>query len=246
MTTAVVTGASAGIGREFCYQLASRCSHIVAVARRGERLASLQQDLHERCEVEVVAADLRTVEGQSRLADSIRQRGPLAYLVNNAGFGSGIALADAPIDSELDMVRLHVDAVVVATKAALPAMLQQGSGAIITVSSIGVFHPYKGVTYCASKAFADTFSEGLALEVAGSGIVIQSLLPGFTQTEFYEQPTIRDITIESIPESHRLSPGLVVAESLKALSQGSLRCIPGEAYQVFAREQLASRLRTVQ
>ncbi len=137
--TALVTGASAGLGTEFCRQLAQRCDAIIAVARRGERLAALADELADSVELHVVVADLGSIEGVARTMEAIRQQGPVDYLVNNAGFATFGQFAELPIDGQRGMVDLHIDATITLCRAAIPFMLEQGSGYIINVSSIGAF-----------------------------------------------------------------------------------------------------------
>ena len=108
--TALVTGASAGLGVEFCRQLASRCDVIIGVARRAERLTALAEELAGSVEMHVVAADLGSVEGVARTMEALRQRGPVDYLVNNAGFSTYGHFAELGIDSQRQMLDLHADA----------------------------------------------------------------------------------------------------------------------------------------
>ena len=184
--TALVTGASAGMGAEFCRQLAERCDVIIAVARRRERLELLQQELAGKVEVHPVAADLNTVEGLACTMEALRQLGPADFLVNNAGFSTLGDFASQPIQSQRDMVGLHIDATITLCRAAIPFMRERGGGHIINVSSIGAFLPSKGLAvYGATKAFLNFFSQSLQAELAGTGIEVQALCPGYTHTEFH-------------------------------------------------------------
>ena len=182
-TTALVTGASAGLGAEFCRQLASRCEIIIAVARRAERLEQLRTELADRVELHAIQADLNSVEGVTRVMEALRQRGPVDYLVNNAGFGTYGHFSDVGIDGQRDMIGLHIDATITLCRAAIPFMRERGGGHIINVSSVGAFLPGKGVAvYGATKAFINYFSLALQAELAGTDIEVQALCPGYIRT----------------------------------------------------------------
>ena len=127
--TALVTGASAGLGAEFCRQLAERCDVIIAVARRGDRLEALARELRGKAEVHVVAADLGTIEGVVRTIEALRQKGPVDYLVNNAGFSTHGIFEQQLIDSQQEMVAVHVNATLALCRAATPEASWPISGA---------------------------------------------------------------------------------------------------------------------
>ena len=180
-TTALVTGASAGIGAEFCRQLAARCEVIIATGRRLSALETLRDELAGSAEVHCVAADLANREGRTRVIEALRQKGPVDYLVNNAGFSTLGPFENEDIDGQQAMVDVHVTATLALTRAAIPFMRELGGGAIINVSSLGSFGPVPmAAVYVASKAFLNVFSESLQKELADSGIRVQSLCPGFT------------------------------------------------------------------
>ena len=188
---ALVTGASSGIGAAFARKLASQGHDLVLVARRQQRLASLADELHEQfcVNVEVLVADLTDAIDVGRVERRIAELRPLDILVNNAGFGIAGKFAETQVDRHLAMIHVHVLASVRFSRAALPGMLARGQGAIINVSSIGAFMPKPGdVTYCATKAYLNTFSEALQAELRGTGVQIQALCPGFTHTEFLDNP----------------------------------------------------------
>ncbi len=227
--TALVTGASAGLGAEFCRQLAPRCERIIAVARRADRLEALGRGLRPQVEFIPVAADLNTVEGVARCMEALRQRGPVDYLVNNAGFGTFGQFADQPVGSQRDMVSLHVDAVVTLCRAAIPFMRERGRGHIINVSSLGAFHPRRGLAvYGATKAFLNYFSLALQQELAGSGVEVQALCPGYIRTEFHEAMAGSGFDRSRIPDDLWSEASEVVAASLAALGSGRVLVVPGE------------------
>lgn len=183
-TTALVTGASAGLGAQFCRQLAGRCEVIIAVARRVERLEQLRTELADSAELHAIQADLNSVEGVARTMEALRQQGPVDYLVNNAGFSTYGHFSAVGIDGQRDMVGLHIDAAMTLCRAAIPFMRERGEGHIINVSSVGAFLPGKGLAvYGATKAFINYFSLALQEELAGTGIEVQALCPGYIHTE---------------------------------------------------------------
>jgi short-subunit dehydrogenase len=245
--TALVTGASAGLGAEFCRQLAGRCAVIIAVARRGERLSALQDELQGSCELHVVEADLTTIEGVTRALEALRQLGPVDYLVNNAGFSTYGHFSDLEIDGQREMVALHVDASISLCRAAVPFMQERGAGYIINVSSVGAFLPGKGLAvYGASKVFLNYFSLSLQAELAETGIQVQALCPGYTRTEFLVDIERQGFDKSKVPQHLWMDAGEVVAISLGALGNGQVLVVPGEGNQALARMGLQQQLDALQ
>jgi short-subunit dehydrogenase len=241
--TALVTGASAGMGVEFCRQLADRCDVIIAVARRRDRLEQLQQELSGRTEVHPIQADLNTVEGLARAMEALRQLGPVDYLVNNAGFSTLGDFADQQIQSQRDMVGLHVDATITLCRTAIPYMRERGGGYIINVSSIGAFLPGKGLAvYGATKAFLNCYSQSLQAELAGTGIEVQALCPGYTHTEFHADIEKAGFDKSRVPADMWMNADAVVAASLAALGSGKVLVVPGETNIGLARKGLQTQL----
>jgi len=241
--TALVTGASAGLGLEFCRQLATRCDVLVTVARRRERLQELAAELADQVETHVIEADLGTVEGVTRVVEALRQKGPVDILVNNAGFSTVGNFPDLGIDSQRDMVSLHCDATMTLCRAAIPFMRQRGAGSIINVSSLSAFIPLKGLaTYGASKSFLTYFSQALQAEVAGSGIEVQALCPGYIHTEFHDGMVDQGFDKKRVPDDMWSSAEDVVAASLNALGSGQVVVIPGENNRAMARAGLERQL----
>ena len=235
-TTALVTGASAGLGAQFCRQLADRCEVIIAVARRGDRLAQLQEELAGRVQLHAIEADLTQIEGVARAMEALRQLGPVDYLVNNAGFSTYGSFPDLGIDGQRDMVSLHIDATITLCRAAIPFMRERGTGYIINVSSVGAFLPGKGLAvYGASKAFLNFFSLALQEELAGTGIEVQSLCPGYTHTEFHQQIEREGFNKARIPAAMWMEADAVVAASLAALGSHRVLIVPGEENLKLAR-----------
>jgi short-subunit dehydrogenase len=228
---AVVTGASAGIGREFSQQLAARGYDLLIVARDGGRLEELATTLAPRhgVRVEPLPADLSREDGIGRVADRIAGLEPV-LLVNNAGFGTTGTLAHTDPGRQADMVLLHTLAPLRLTLAALPGLLRRNAGGIINVSSVASFLVSPGsVTYCATKAYLTLWSEGLATEVRSTGVRVQALCPGFTYSEFHERMGSRR---RRAPAFMWLSAREVVTASLRALDRGGPTvCIPGWQYR---------------
>ena len=244
--TALVTGASAGLGAEFCRQLAQRCDVIIGVARRTEPLLALAQELADTAEMHVVQADLGTIEGVAQTMEVIRQQGPVDYLVNNAGFSSFGHFADLPIDSQRDMVSLHIDTSITLCRAAVPFMRELGGGYIINVSSLGAFMPGKGLAvYGATKAFLNYFSQALQTELAGTGIKVQALCPGYTRTEFHDPMTAAGFDNSRIPPEMWMDATEVVSASLAALDDEQVLLVPGEVNKNLARMGLQQQLESL-
>ncbi|MDG1945373.1 MAG: SDR family oxidoreductase [Halioglobus sp.] len=241
--TALVTGASAGLGREFCRQLASRCDVIIAVARREDRLIALATELAGTAEVHCLEADLASVEGVAKTMEAIRQQGPVDYLVNNAGFSTFGNFADLPIEGQRAMLNLHIDASITLCRAVIPFMRERGRGVVINVSSLGSFVPGKGMAvYGATKAFLNYYSLALQEELVGTGIEVQALCPGFTRTEFHDPMAENGFDRTRVPEQMWMAADTVVAASLAALGSEQVLVVPGEDNPGFARMGLQQQL----
>jgi uncharacterized protein len=228
-----VTGASAGIGKEFCRQLAGLGYDLLVVARDAARLEVLRQDLERehRVGVDVFPADLTVEDDVTRLVGLVAASPRLELLVNNAGFGTRGTLADASPSRQEAMLRLHTLAPMRLSQAALPIMLKQGHGAIVNVSSVASFLYSPGnVNYCATKAYLTSFSEGLGAELRGSGVRVQALCPGFTHSEFHDRMAA---DMKTIPGWMWLSASQVVRASLRHLRRRrAVICVPGVRYKL--------------
>lgn len=231
---AVVTGASAGLGKVFAQQLAERGFDLLIVARDKDRLRSLADELSLQYGVnaEPWPADLSRDEGMRTLAEKIAKDERVMVLVNNAGFGTRGKLANRPVSEQATMLELHVMAPFLLTRAVLPGMIARREGRIITVSSVASFTSSAGgVNYCATKAYQRVMMESLALETVGTGVRVQALCPGFTHTEFHERMKI-DKT-RGIPNWAWLSAERVVRTSLDAaFGDGPVVVIPGKRYRL--------------
>jgi len=245
--TALVTGASAGLGLEFCRQLAGRCDVLIVVARRRDRLEQLAAELSGQVEVHIVEADLGNIEGVAQVMETIRQKGPVDILVNNAGFSTVGNFADFGIDSQRDMVSLHCDATITLCRAAIPFMQEKGAGSIINVSSLSTFVPGRGLAiYGATKAFITYFSQALQAELAGSGVEVQALCPGYIHTEFHEGMAELGFDKTRVPEEMWMNADEVVSASLAALGTGQVVVVPGENNRALARMGVEQKLALLQ
>lgn len=228
--TALITGASSGIGAAFARQLAARGYHLILVARREDRLAALAMELQTRhgiC-VEPLAADLSQIADIERVAERIVELERLHVLINNAGFGTPGQFAELNPDRQLDMINVHIVAAVRLCRAALPGMISRGQGTIINVSSMaGLLAVPGSTTYSASKAYVNIFSEALQAELAGTRVKVQALCPGFTHTEFHSRPDHAGFSPSWIPAPLWMQPEDVAAQSLEALGRGEVIFIPG-------------------
>jgi hypothetical protein len=225
--TALITGASSGIGKAFAGSLAKRSYDLVLVARRRELLDSLADELSSAHGVhaEVLTADLASEEDVVRVAQHIEARGDLSMLVNNAGYTIEGPFAESDIERQLDMVHVHDLATMRLTRAVLPGMIARRRGAVINTSSLGGFAPQRNHSiYCASKAFLIGFTETLHMELAGSGVRAQVLCPGFTHTGFHAAV---GMDTSGIPSVLWMDADEVVEESLRALERGKVVVIPG-------------------
>ena len=225
--TALVTGASSGIGESFARLLAGRGADLVIVARRADLLDELARELVERYRVavEVVAADLTDAGQRAEIEERLGAE-PVELLVNNAGYGAFGAFAELPLGEHLAQIELNVTGLVRLTHAALPGMVERGRGGVLNVASRAGCAPAPGsATYGATKAYVAAFSESLHAEVAAKGVHVTALCPGFTRTE--DEP----------PGGHGPSNLLwlrrddVARAGLDAVSAGRALCIPGMQYK---------------
>jgi len=208
MATALITGASAGLGLEFAWQLATARHDLVLVARDEARLEE--------------------VAGQVRAAAGVRvQVRPVGLLVNNAGFATQQHFVDGDLDVELRALDVMVRAVLVLSHAAAGQMTERGRGAILNVASVAALTA--GGTYAAAKAWVRSFTEGLAVELHGTGVTATVLCPGFTHTEFHDRAGI-DKSV--LPDLAWLDADRVVATALADVRRGVVISTPSVRYRV--------------
>jgi uncharacterized protein len=231
MMLGFVTGASSGLGQAFARRLAADGWDLAITARREDRLRTLAAELSGQhgITVDVHAADLANPGHLEKLAAAVAAAEP-DLLVNNAGFAGYREFAEVDPDVVAGLIAVHVTAVSTLTRAAVPAMVGRGSGAVITIASLLAFSgsvppnplPHRAM-YVGAKAFQVAFSQALAGELAGTGVQVQVCCPGLVDTEFHEVAG-RDLTGNPMPV---LSPDEVVAAALAGLRLGEVVCVPG-------------------
>jgi short-subunit dehydrogenase len=244
--TALVTGASTGIGATYADRLARRGYDLVLVVRNRERLEQLAARLASETGVktEVLVADLTVHADLAPVERRLAEDAAITLLVNNAGVPSGGALATAPADQLEAMIQLNVLALTRLTRAVLPRFLAQGRGAIINLSSVVALAPELiGGGYSATKAFVLAFTQALHDEVGGRGVQVQAVLPGVTRTELWDHAGIDVATLPAVMEV-----GEMVDGALAGFDQGELVTIPAlpnlEDWRAFdaARRRLGPNL----
>jgi uncharacterized protein len=231
--TALVTGATAGIGAAFARELAGRGYRLILVARDRDRLEAYATELRTTSgtTVDGLPADLSTDAGRepvaARLSDPDR---PIDLLVNNAGISLNTPFLRSTPESETRLLQLNVHAVMRLTLAALPSMVARRSGDVINVSSVAGFGAaMPGSTYSASKAWVTNFSESVALSVARFGVRVMALCPGYVRTEFHRRA---GIDMSKTPEWLWLDAGALVRDALRDLERGRVVSVPNWKYKI--------------
>ena len=229
MSTALVTGATSGIGLAFARQLAERGHDVVLVARDRARLENVSDELRATYGIatETLVADLadraETGKVAQRLSEDAR---PVDLLVNNAGYSLKGQFLDNDITAEEALFDVLCRAVFVLSHAAANAMRGRGHGAIVNVSSVAGF--ITAGSYSAEKSFVTVFTEGLANELAGSGVTATALCPGFTHTEFHQRA---GVSMSRIPEFLWLEADRLVRDCLDDVAKGKVVSVPGAQYK---------------
>lgn len=238
-SVAIVTGASAGIGRGFARELARRGHPVLAIARREERLHALADEVAREggARVQPFAVDVTAQDAPTRIADAARAMGPIGWLVNNAGSAAFGWFGDAGVERERALVRLNCDAVAAITAAVLPLLLRERAGIALHVASSAAFQPTPGwATYGATKAFVLSLGEALAEELRGTGVLATVLCPGPVTTEIFDA--------SGVAESRRRPPyeltvDAVVRTAIARALRGHVVTVPGRTIRLLA---LASKL----
>ena len=252
--TALITGASAGIGREFARQLASRAVAIVLVARRRARLEELRNELakiNSNLRIHIRDIDLSDERAVIQMVDSLGAENlKVDFLINNAGLGDYGAFATSNPERVRQMLAVNITALTLLTRSFLPAMIEQKRGVILNVSSTAGFLPLGNfAVYAATKAFVTSFSEGIRSELRGNGIVVTALCPGPVDTEFTDvarrSPTSGP---KSTPNFVKVPVEKVVEVTLAAIENDKPIVIPGlfmKAAMLLTRLMPAPLLRLV-
>jgi len=233
--SALITGASAGIGREFARQLASRAKLLVLVARRRDRLEELRGELlakNPALRVEIRDADLSSLQQTMRVAESLANE-QIDLLINNAGLGDHGSFATADQTRVNAQVQVNVLALTALTRAFLPRMISRKRGAILNVSSSAGFLPLpKIAVYAATKAYVTSFSEAIRAETRDYGISVTTLCPGPVHTEFAEVADRQPEKQKSRNSLVHVSVEKVVRDGLDAIQQDKPLVIPGLAMKI--------------
>jgi len=239
-STALVTGASSGIGAELARELARRGHGVTLVARRGDRLADLAAELADTCHVraETIAADVTQPEARAGLLEATGDRGlSVDVLVNNAGFSTTGPVHRSDRGREMAMIRTDVEAVVDLCSLVLPGMVERRRGAVLNVASTAAFQPLPGQAgYAACKAFVLAYSQAARAELRGTGVTLSALCPGPVKTEFAETAGFTQEEAEhSLPRFMWLSAAQVARSGVDGLDRGRAVIIPGVANRVGAQ-----------
>lgn len=224
--TALITGASTGIGAIYADRLAKRGHDLILVARNAERLTALARRIASDTgrKIETVQADLTSTADLRRIEDILRTNRSISTLVNNAGVGAAAPLVVSDVDKMEDMIDLNVTALTRLTYAAVPGFVARGNGTIINIASVVAIAPelLNGV-YGGSKAYVLAFSQSLVHELADKGIRVQAVLPGATATEFWD---IAGKPLHELPAQIVMSAADMVDASLAGLDLGEIVTIP--------------------
>jgi len=228
--TALVTGASSGIGAEIARELARRGHHVTLAARREERLRTLAEEISNDLggEAEVVACDLSDPSERERLLAEIGRSGrAVEILVNNAGFGGTGDFATSDRDRILKMVRLNVEAVADLAGRAVEGMVRRGRGAIINIASTAAFQPLPGqAAYGATKAFVLSLSEAIQSELGGTGVTVTAVCPGPVRTEFMDVAGL-DEAEDKTPDLIWMTPEQIAREAISGAERNKRVVVPG-------------------
>ena len=231
VTTALITGASGGIGEAFARQLAALGKDLMLVARSEEKLNALARDLASlhSVQADVLVADLARHDSAAALyAETERLGLAVDLLVNNAGFAKAGEFSELPFDVQADMVRLNVNTLTELTRLYLPSMRLRGRGGVINVASNAAFQPVPYIAvYGATKAYVLSFSEAVAEEVAADGVTVMALCPGATATDFHDTAGVWVQQQSSMP-----APDEVVADGLRAFERRRRSFLHGATNQL--------------
>ncbi|HAN25996.1 MAG: short-chain dehydrogenase [Microbacterium sp.] len=233
--TALITGASAGLGAEYARQLAQRGASLVLVARSHDALEQLASQLRGSygVEVETLAVDLLKRRERAKVEARLRDRArPIELLINNAGFGLPLAFERNDVELEVSHLKLHVEVPLRLTHAALGAMLERGRGRIVNVASVAGFLPRS--TYGACKGWLISFSRWANVQYTPRGVTVTAVCPGFTHTSFHERMGLAPGN-EGVPSGLWLDASLVVSESLRDVARGKSVSIPSLRYKILVR-----------
>ena len=229
-STALITGASSGIGAAIARALAGRGHGVTLVARREERLRELAGELagEHGIRAEAIACDLGDPAARDALAAEIEARGlEVEVLVNNAGFGGFGTFVELGRERQLDMVRLNVEAILDNMGRYVPEMQRRGRGAVINIASVAAFQPLpENATYAATKAFVLSLGEATHTELKGAGVTVTSVCPGPVRTEFMDSANMSGAE-EGTPDFVWTTPEEVAKQAVAGAESGKRVVVPG-------------------
>jgi short-subunit dehydrogenase len=246
--TALITGASSGIGAVYADRLARRGYDLILVARNQDRLNALAKRLTAEtgCSITVLQADLNDKKDLSRVEAKLREDSVINVLVNNAGIGAMAPLLDTDVNKLDEMLSLNIGALTRLTYAAVPGFVKRGNGTVINIASIvGIAPEILNGVYGASKAYVIALSHSLEHELANKGIRVQAVLPGATATEFWD---LGGLPVSNLPKNTVMRADDLVDAALAGLDQGEKVTIPSlpdkAEWDTFesARREMANRL----
>lgn len=225
-STALITGASGGLGEAFAEQLAERGSHLVLVGRSEDKLQALARRLERQSKITatVLTADLASSTEVDQLVSNLKTRGiDVDLLINNAGLGVFQRFLETPLERQMEQIEVNVRALVLLTHALAPAMVEKNKGGVINLSSSAGFQPLAGANiYAASKSFVLLFSEALAQELTATGVRVLAVCPGPVATGFFADKK-PDLTRNQMDD-----PKVIVEEALCAFDRGKRVLVPGK------------------
>ncbi|TPN50893.1 MULTISPECIES: SDR family oxidoreductase [unclassified Mesorhizobium] len=226
--TAVVTGASSGIGAVYADRLAGQGYDLVLVARRADRLAELGEKLRHTYDrkVSVISADLANDDDVRRVEQAVTADESITLLVNNAGIGGQAVVATADVDAAERMIKVNTIALTRLTRAVLPGLLARNRGGIVNIASVLAFDTSFGGIYSGTKAYVVNFTEALHREVAGTNVKVQVVLPGATRTDFWE---LAGTDIANVPKEIIMTADDMVDAALVGLARGEAVTVPALA-----------------
>jgi len=233
---AAITGATGGLGTQFCWQLAEQGYHLLIIDREQQALDKLATEITSKLDVAVDTRCVNLVDEAAvkALAQHLASLSGVSLLVNNAGFGQSRYFVDIDVENHVDMVNLHVHTPVRLCHAVLPGMIRRDRGAIINVASLSAWTPCAGIVqYSATKQYLVTFSEAVKEELKGTQVKIQALCPAFVKTGFFDTEIMDAFNERHVPRWLWITPEEVVCYSLKRLHQ--VIVIPGLACRILGR-----------
>ena len=236
--TALITGASAGIGAAFARHLAEEGHDLILVARREDRLTALAGELSSKHGVrcEVLAADLADPNAPRSIMERTTSLGlHVDILINNAGMSGNQAFADAPFDKLAAEIQVMITAVTELAHLTVPGMKERGYGRIVNLSSLAaLLPPAASLLYTAIKSYVLDMSQALDMELRPHGVHVTALCPGFTHSEFHDVMGTRDAAQSKLPAALWQTSDAVVREGWRAVEKGNPVCVPGVVNKVVA------------